>query len=117
MPVDKRELVVLEDEEGKEVSFRVLFDALFVGDTQYVVLMPVSEEDSMEPEIVILRVDTDETGEDILATIDSDDEWEEVLKAFEELDLEEQLGEFDLVVDEGDDDESEDDEDPTPSRS
>lgn len=100
--------MVLQDDEGKEISFRILLDALFVGERQYVVLMPVEEEDSLEPEIVILRVDTDENGEDILVTIDSDEEWEEVLKAFEELDLEDRLGDFDLVVDEEDDEEDED---------
>lgn len=105
----KEDLVVLQDDEGKEISFKILFDALFVGETQYVVLMPVDEEESMEPEIVILRVDAGEDGKDVLATIDSDDEWEEVLKAFEELDLEDQLGDYDFVVDEGD---QEDEEEP-----
>jgi uncharacterized protein YrzB (UPF0473 family) len=107
--VAKEDLVVLQDDEGKEISFKILFDALFVGETQYVVLMPVDEEESMEPEIVILRVDAGEDGKDVLATIDSDDEWEEVLKAFEELDLEDQLGDYDFVVDEGD---QEDEEEP-----
>ncbi|MGI6632155.1 MAG: DUF1292 domain-containing protein [Bacillota bacterium] len=103
----KEDLVVLQDDEGKEISFKILFDALFVGETQYVVLMPVDEEESMEPEIVILRVDAGEDGKDVLATIDSDDEWEEVLKAFEELDLEDQLGDYDFVVDEGDQEDEE----------
>jgi uncharacterized protein YrzB (UPF0473 family) len=105
--VAKEDLVVLQDDEGKEISFKILFDALFVGETQYVVLMPVDEEESMEPEIVILRVDAGEDGKDVLATIDSDDEWEEVLKAFEELDLEDQLGDYDFVVDEGDQEDEE----------
>lgn len=103
----KEDLVVLQDDEGKEISFKILFDALFVGETQYVVLMPVDEEESMEPEIVILRVDAGEDGKDVLATIDSDDEWEDVLKAFEELDLEDQLGDYDFVVDEGDQEDEE----------
>ena len=103
----ERRSVVLQDDEGKEISFKILFDALFVGETQYVVLMPVDEEESMEPEIVILRVDAGEDGKDVLATIDSDDEWEDVLKAFEELDLDDQLGDYDFVVDEGDQEDEE----------
>ena len=104
----KEDLVVLQDDEGKEISFKILFDALFVGETQYVVLMPVDEEESMEPEIVILRVDAGEDGKDVLATIDSDDEWEEVLKALRNSILN-QLGDYDFVVDEGD---REDEEEP-----
>ena len=94
------DVVVLRDEEGVESSFKVLFDSLFVGEKQYVVLMPVEQEDSLEPEIVVLRVDEAEDGEDILSTIDDDDEWEEVLKAFEELAIEEELGDYDIEVEE-----------------
>ncbi len=98
------DLIVLQDENGEEISFRILFDSLFVGERQYVVLMPIQEEDDMEPEIVILRVDVDDEGENILATIDSDEEWEEVLKAFEEIELEGEYGDCEFVVDEGDED-------------
>jgi uncharacterized protein YrzB (UPF0473 family) len=97
---DSDSVVVLKDEEGREFSFQILFDSLFVGDQQYVVLMPVDQEDSMDPEIVILRVDTLEDGDAVLSTIDDDDEWEEVLKAFEEMDIEENLGEYDIEFDE-----------------
>ncbi len=49
---EDQSVVVLQDEEGKESSFKILFDSLFVGERQYVVLMPVDQEDSLEPEIV-----------------------------------------------------------------
>ncbi|HHX27521.1 MAG: DUF1292 domain-containing protein [Bacillota bacterium] len=104
-------LIVLKDDEGNEISFRILFDSLFVGARQYVVLMPVSLEDDMEPEIVILRLDVDKDGENVLVTIDSDEEWEEVLKAFEEIDLEGEFGDCDFVVDDGEYDPDMDDED------
>lgn len=91
-------VVVLMDEEGRESSFRILLDSLFVGDRQYVVLMPIEEEDSLEPEIVILRVDEGEDGESTLSTIDDDDEWEEVLKAFEEMELEGELGDYNIEL-------------------
>lgn len=104
-PLDTEDenVVVLQDEEGKESSFKILFDSLFVGDKQYVVLMPVDQEDSLEPEIVILRVDETDDGESILATIDDDDEWEEVLEAFEEMDIQDNLGEYDIDVQEEED--------------
>lgn len=92
------DVIVLEDEEGKESRFKILLDSLFVDDKQYVVLMPVEEEDALEPEIVILRVDEGLDGKGVLVTIDSDDEWEEVLKAFEEMDVEGTLGDFEIEV-------------------
>lgn len=99
--VDEDEVVVLLDEEGKESRFRILFDSLFVDDRQYVVMMPAEDEGAMEPEIVILRVAEDDKGEGILVTIDSDDEWVEVLKAFEEMDVEEALGDVEIEFDDG----------------
>jgi uncharacterized protein YrzB (UPF0473 family) len=97
--IDENEVVVLLDEEGKESRFRILFDSLFVGDRQYVVMMPADDEDAMEPEIVILRVEEDDKGEGILVTIDSDDEWVEVLKAFEDMDVEDALGDVEIEFD------------------
>lgn len=88
-PVLEDDIVVLEDEEGKESKFKIMFSSLFVMERQYVVLMPIDQEDSAEPEIVILRVDSTDDGEGVLSTIDDDDEWEEVLKAFEEMEIEE----------------------------
>ncbi len=94
----EKDIVVLSDEEGVESRFRILYDSLYDEDRQYEVLMPLDQEDSAEPEIVILRVDETEDGENILSTIDSDDEWEEVLEAFEELDLEQNLGDYEIEV-------------------
>lgn len=103
---EESDLVVLQDEDGQESKFKILFDSLFVGEKQYVVLMPVEEEDSQEPEIVILRVDETDDGESVLSTIDNDDEWEEVLKGFEEMDVEENLDYEIEIEDEEDDEES-----------
>lgn len=88
MNEEPRDTIILEDEEGKKEEFKILLDSLFVKDRQYVVLMPVSQEDEAEPEMVILRVEEDEDGEDILYTIDDDLEWEEVLKELEKMDIE-----------------------------
>ena len=96
-------VVVLLDEDGEESRFRILLDSLFVQDRQYVVMMPADDEDALEPEIVILRVAEDEKGEGILVTIDSDEEWVEVLKAFEEMDVEEALGDVEILLDDGED--------------
>ncbi len=82
------DLILLSDDEGNEEEFRILVDDLFVQDRQYIVLMPVENEDDPESEVVILRVDTLDEDEITLSTIDDEDEWEDVIDAFEELDIE-----------------------------
>lgn len=101
---DDENILVLEDEEGRESRFKILFDALFVGEKQYVILMPVDDVEIEEPEMVILRVDEGEDGERILSTIDDDDEWARVLQAFDELEIEEELAGYDIVLEEEDKD-------------
>ena len=67
------------DENGKEVEFFV--DAKFtLDDTDYVALY----KDDEEPEIYILKIEIDETGEEYLAGID-DKELQEAINAYEEL--------------------------------
>ncbi len=95
------DMVVLTDEEGNEEAFRILVDDLFVQDRQYVVLMPVAGDSGPEPEIVILRVETLEEGETTLVTID-DDEWEDVLRAFEDIDIGDSLGEYEIELEDYD---------------
>ena len=107
----EEDVIVLEDEEGREERFKILFDSLFVGDRQYVVLMPLNDEGEYEPEVVILRVEEMGGGDTTLVTIDDDDEWEEVLKEFEQLDIEENLGDYEIEVVDDEDDDEEDDED------
>ncbi|HHX10876.1 MAG TPA: Holliday junction resolvase RuvX [Firmicutes bacterium] len=96
------DVIVLSDEDGNEEEFKLLLDGLFVGDRQYVVLMPADSEEDDQPEIVILRVDR--LGEDgaTLCTIDEEDEWEEVIGALYELDLED-----DIEVEDYEDDDEE----------
>ncbi|MGI6643796.1 MAG: DUF1292 domain-containing protein [Bacillota bacterium] len=91
-------VIVLEDEEGQETRFKILFNSLFVGDDQYVVLMPIEEEEALEPEIVILRVDQDDGGKSILVTIDSNDEWERVLDALDKMELDGYLDDYEIEL-------------------
>ncbi len=93
------DIIVLEDEEGKSSRFRILFDSLFVEENQYVVLMPIEEEDLPEPEIVILKLEDTGDGQGVLVTIDEDEEWEKVLKAFEDMDIDDGLGDYEIQVD------------------
>lgn len=52
-----------------------------LGDNTYVALVPV---DGDEEEYVILKVDTDENGEEYLSTIEDDEEFDKAADAFED---------------------------------
>ncbi len=96
------DLVVLTDEEGNEEAFQILIDDLFIEDRQYVVLMPLSDDPDAEAELVILRVESLEDGEATLVTINSDEEWDEILKAFEDLEFDDVFEDYEIEVEEPD---------------
>ena len=90
MTDNNEQIITLTDEEGNETDFYVIGDLAVDGKT-YEALEPVENEND---EYVILRVETDENGEETLATIDDDDEFDKVAEAFEnefmtDLDLDE----------------------------
>lgn len=85
--------IVLTDEEGNEQEFEIL-DTLETDDGRYVAFLPVPEEGEEEPdEVVILRVEPDENGEELLATIDDDEELQHVYELFMQRMEEEEDGE------------------------
>lgn len=76
-------IIVLNDEDGKEVQFEFL-DLVELDSEEYVVLLPVTEEgEEEEGEVVILKVeDTDSEDDEEESYVSVDDE--EVLnKVFE----------------------------------
>lgn len=84
----------LTDEDGNESQFELIGE-LEIENVTYLALCPVDQEDSEEDEYVILKVTTDENGEELLVTIDDDDEFDRVADAFED----QFMGEFDLDAD------------------
>ena len=63
-------IVELIDEEGNEVDFEHLMTLEYEGHN-YICLVPVEPmEDVAEDELVILRIETDEEGNDMYATIE-----------------------------------------------
>lgn len=97
---DEEEVIVLEDEDGVEQEF-TLMDAFEVDDKKYAVLLPLAEGGD-EDEALILRIETDESGEEVLVHIEDDEEFERVAEAWEEL------------LDEDDEDEEEDEAEDAP---
>ena len=74
------EFFTLTDETGKESEFELLGTCEFEGKT-YLALIPVEE--GMD-EYVILRLEMDEKGEEMLVTIDDDEEFDRIADYFED---------------------------------
>ena len=78
------DLLILSDEDGNEQEFEII-DSLEIGDDFYYALVPVTDENSLtsdDGDLVILKVVTEDTGEEILATIDDDEEYDKVAALF-----------------------------------
>lgn len=85
-------IVVLNDEEGNEVSFEYL-DLIEYEGAEYVVLLPVNDE--AEDEVVILKVEPVEGSEDEESYVSVDDE--ETLFAIFDIFKEHFADEFDFA--------------------
>lgn len=83
-------ILVLVDEDDQEHEFELVAE-LEIENENYRVLMPLEEietdedEETEEAELVILKVVTDEEGNELLADIEDDEEWEKVADAWQEL--------------------------------
>ena len=86
--MERDNIFTLTDEEGNESEFELLGE-LNVDDNLYLALIPL---DGDEDEYVILKVEVDENGDELLVTIDDDDEFDNVADAFEDT----FMGEIDL---------------------
>ena len=79
------DLLTLEDEDGKEVTFEVI-DATEVNGTRYLAVIPYQEDpDSLkeDAELFLRRIGTDDEGE-YMDIVDDDEELITVGKVFEE---------------------------------
>ena len=79
------DLLTLEDEDGKEVTFEVI-DATEVNGTRYLAVIPYQEDPESlqeDAELSLMRSGTDEEGE-YMDIVDDDEELLTVGKVFEE---------------------------------
>ncbi|MCM8901226.1 DUF1292 domain-containing protein [Caldicoprobacter algeriensis] len=77
-------VIELIDENNEVVQFEHLLTLDF-GDREYMVLLPMEEEDELDSDeggVVILRVEQDDEGNDIYVSIEDEEELEEVFQAF-----------------------------------
>ena len=76
-------IIVLNDEDGKEVKFEFL-DLIEYENEEYVILLPVEEDDDSE-EVVILKVeDTDSDEEESYVSVDDEEVLNTVFEIFKE---------------------------------
>jgi uncharacterized protein YrzB (UPF0473 family) len=88
--VNESDTIVLMDDEGQEHEFMVV-DFLEVGEKEYVVLLPLDEEEEEdEGEAIVFRLELDEQGEEVLREIEDDEEWGAVERAWEKAMAEEE---------------------------
>ena len=79
------DVVVLIDEDGNEVSFEHLMTLEYEGKS-YICLAPIEPmEDVEEDELVIMRIETDEEGNDYYATVDTEEELDAVFEKYLEI--------------------------------
>lgn len=79
------DLLTLEDEDGKEVTFEVI-DATEVNGTRYLAVIPYQEDPENlqeDAELILMRIGTDDQGE-YMDIVDDDEELITVGKVFEE---------------------------------
>ena len=79
------DVLTLEDEDGKEVTFEVI-DATEVNGTRYLAVIPYQEDPESlqeDAELILMRIGTDDEGE-YMDIVDDDEELITVGKVFEE---------------------------------
>ena len=79
------DLLTLEDEDGKEVTFEVI-DATEVNGTRFLAVIPYQEDPESlqeDAELILMRIGTDDEGE-YMDIVDDDEELITVGKVFEE---------------------------------
>lgn len=110
MEHDESDFVVLTDENGEEHEFE-LVDVFDLDGKEYAVLASAEDADEDDEEAIVLRVERDTDGQDMLVDIEDDDEWERVAARWDEILEEESVLEWDPEDDDHDDEDDEDDAD------
>ena len=85
LDMEQENIVELVDEDGNEVSFEHLMTLEHNGNA-YICLAPMEPmEDVAEDELVIMRIETDEEGNDFYTTIEDEEELDAVFEKYLEI--------------------------------
>jgi uncharacterized protein YrzB (UPF0473 family) len=79
-------IITLTDEDGKEIDFEVIGDAEIDG-VVYCAMTPAGAQENNEGiiEYALLKLITDEEGEEVFVTVDDEDEFDKVADFFDDL--------------------------------
>ena len=72
MEEEENELIVLADEEGKEIEFKHIA-TLDYENEWYIYLHPIEDEDVEDDEMVIFHIQTDADGNDIFVLVEDEE--------------------------------------------
>lgn len=78
---EEPEIFLLTDENGKESKFELIGETEMDGSIYYA-MIPIEDKTD---EYVILKVVTDENGDDMLESVDDDDEFEKIADLFDDM--------------------------------
>lgn len=76
------DFVTIIDEDGNEFELEALDTIDYNGETYAAFLPTDTDEDDPDYGLIILRIVTDENGEDLYESVDDDDQLNEVHEAF-----------------------------------
>ena len=77
-------IIILNDEDGNEVQFEFL-DLIELDGEEYVVLLPVEDDEEEDGDVVILKVeDTDSEDEESYVSVDDQEILNKVFEIFKE---------------------------------
>ncbi len=83
--IEEIEVYTLTDEEGNENQFELIGTYEFEGTTYYALTELDAEGNQVSEEYVVLKLEAEENGEDILVSIDDDEEFDRVADYFDDL--------------------------------
>lgn len=79
---ERDDIVVLLGEDGEEVEFEHL-DTIEMEGNEYVILLPLEEQENEEvDEVVILKIEHNDDGDDSFITVDDEEELNRVFEEF-----------------------------------
>ncbi len=80
MTEENNNVIVLSGENGEEMEFEHL-DTIELNEQQYVILLPLDDEEEVD-EVIILKIEDDENGEEVLAAVEDEEELSDVFEEF-----------------------------------
>lgn len=79
--MEEKNILTFQDEEGNDVQLE-LVDSFEFNGQDYAALLPPDDED--ESEVLLMRIESESSGEDILVYIEDDKELDEVFQTFKD---------------------------------